>query len=213
MTMNERTVLRYRLRSRVLHWLHSLAFVILFLTGLLRFVHPAWPGVLHLAAGLHRGGAILFIAVPLLYVIIWPQPVKLFFDSLFRWHRSDWNWLKTAPGYYFGGSDRGMPDQEYFDPGQRAWEMVVFIGSVVFILTGLPLWLLKFEISPVVYQWLSVIHALVFIVTGLFFLLHLYLGLFHPRFRESWRSMIDGRISPRYAHSHYRKWYDEDKKG
>jgi len=38
---------------------------------------------------------------------------------------------------------------------------------------------------------------------------HIYMGAIHPIMNESFRSMLDGKISKKYAKSHYGKWYDE----
>jgi formate dehydrogenase gamma subunit len=82
---------------------------------------------------------------------------------------------------------------------------------VIFVLTGVPLWFFKYAMPLAVYQWALSVHAMAFIAVFGFFLLHIYLGVFHPRFKESLRSMLDGRISPGYAKKHYPKWYEKEK--
>ena len=45
------------------------------------------------------------------------------------------------------------------------------------------------------------------------FLLHIYLGVFHPMMTEAWSSITGGKISEEYAKKHHAKWYAEVTKG
>jgi formate dehydrogenase subunit gamma len=210
--MPERKVLRYRLRSRVFHWLHSLTFVVLLLTGLARLLHNNPAAGFHMVSIIHRSAAGLFVGLPLLYYLLWPKQVGDFVRGLFRWHKEDLQWLRAAPLYYFGGPEDKMPPQDEIDPGQRAWEVAIVVTGVIFVLTGVPLWFFKWVLPLEVYQWALTVHAVAFIIVFIFFLLHIYLGVFHPRFKESLRSMLDGRVSAVYARMHYRKWFEKEKK-
>jgi formate dehydrogenase subunit gamma len=210
--MPQRDILRYRLSSRVLHWLHSLAFVILLLTGLAHLVHQYPSGGFHIVSVIHRAAAGLFVALPLLYYFIWPKRVVEFIKGLFHWNKEDIQWLKAAPSYYFGNQEDNLPPQGYFNPGQRVWQGVILFSGVIFLITGIPLWFFRYLIPLAVYQWALSIHAVAFIAVFIFFMLHVYLGVIHPRFKESRRSMLDGRISAGYARAHYRKWFEKEKK-
>jgi formate dehydrogenase subunit gamma len=210
--MPERNILRFRLRSRVFHWLHSLAFVVLLLTGLARFLHSDPAAGFYVVGIIHRAAAALFVGLPLLYYFIWPRQVVGFVKGLFQWNKSDIQWLKAALPYYFGAPEDRRPPQGEIDPGQRAWEVVIIVTGVIFVLTGVPLWFFKWRLPLELYQWALTVHAVAFIMVFIFFLLHIYLGVFHPRFKESLRSMLDGRISAGYARAHYRKWFEKTKK-
>ncbi len=208
--MHERKMVRYRRRSRILHWLHALSFVLLLFTGLVRFLLQDPTGALQVTGMVHRAAAVLFVGLPLIYYLIWPKQVVEFIKGLFQWKKSDIQWLKAAPSYYFGGPQDKMPPQGWINPGQRAWEVVMIVTGVVLALTGIPLWFFKFVIPLPVYQWALSIHAMAFIAVFIFFLLHIYLGVFHPGFKESFRSMLDGRVSDKYAQTHYRKWFEKE---
>jgi formate dehydrogenase subunit gamma len=72
--MTNQDIEKYSLPVRILHWLHTGAFIILFLTGLVLFI----PSLGVLAQNswiriLHRVTAIVFIAGPALYLIISPR--------------------------------------------------------------------------------------------------------------------------------------------
>ena len=53
----ERNIVRYRRRSRVFHWLHSLAFVILLLTGLAQLIHQTPSAAFHRVIIVHLAAA------------------------------------------------------------------------------------------------------------------------------------------------------------
>jgi formate dehydrogenase subunit gamma len=211
--VDQRNVVRYRLASRTFHWLHTAAFVILLLTGLARMLHQDPSGGFHVVSIIHRAAAGIFVLLPLVYYLVWPKQVSAFVKGLGQWNKTDIQWLKAAPAYYFGGAEDKMPPQGWINPGQRAWQLLIVVTGVVFIVTGIPMWLFEFEIPLAFYQWLLSIHACAFIAVTIFFLLHIYLGVFHPRFKESLRSMLDGRISGKYARAHYLKWWEKVKPG
>jgi len=71
------------------------------------------------------------------------------------------------------------------------------------------MWFLKGIVPTAVIQWCTIAHDLSFIAAFVMLLVHIYLGIIHPRMTESFRSMVDGKISVHYARSHYGKWYDE----
>jgi cytochrome b subunit of formate dehydrogenase len=56
-------------------------------------------------------------------------------------------------------------------------------------------------------------HDISFIVTGAMFLLHIYLGAFHPKVTEAWKAMTKGKISIEYAQKHHGKWYADKYEG
>ena len=103
-------VVKYRKPIRVLHWIHSGSFVLLFLTGLILFI----PGLAFLAEDswtrvIHRVGAVLFIVIPIIYLIISPKGAMAGLKKAFSWNSDDMGWLKAAPRYYFLGDKSNMP--------------------------------------------------------------------------------------------------------
>ena len=71
------------------------------------------------------------------------------------------------------------------------------------------MWFFKDTLAPGFFQWCVIAHDVAFLLAFLMLLVHIYTGSIHPRMNESLRSMWDGRISQKYAKSHYGKWYDE----
>ena len=212
--MTHHEVEKYRLGIRVLHWIHSGAFVLLFLTGLVLFIpalgflaEDSWTRVIH------RIGAAIFVIVPIIYLIANPKAVGRGLKEAFTWSSEDMGWLKAAPAYYFLGDEKGMPPQGSMNTGQKLWWLLVIIFGIIFVITGAIMWFAKVSAPPATLQWMTFIHDVSFIVTGCMFLLHIYLGVFHPTMTEAWSSITNGKISVEYAKSHHGKWYEEISKG
>jgi formate dehydrogenase subunit gamma len=207
--MEERTVLRYRKRTVVLHWVHTLAFLILVVTGGIMFFRGSGFVNYLPVANLHRAAAVLFVAIPVIFSFIEPVSTAGFIKETFRWNKDDLKWWAAVPGYYFGGSEEKMPPQGHLNTGQKLWQLTVVVTGILFVITGIILWFFKFSVPVPVYQWIFLAHGIFFVIVFLMFLLHVYMGVFHPRFKEALGSILDGKISPAYARKHFRKWYDK----
>jgi len=208
--MTHHEVEKYRKAIRVLHWIHSGAFVLLFLTGLVLFI----PGLGFLAEDswtrlIHRIGAAIFIIAPIIYIILDPKSAARGLKQAFSWSIEDIGWLQAAPRYYFLGDEKGMPPQGSMNTGQKMWWFIVLVFGVLFVITGAIMWFAKENAPSAVLQWMVFIHDVSFIVSGAMFFLHIYLGVFHPLMTEAWNSMTSGKISSEYAKAHHSKWYEE----
>jgi len=209
----EQEVERYRKPTRVLHWVHTSAFVILFLTGLVLFIPPlgilaqdSWTRIIH------RIAALVFVIAPLIYIPMnWRASLKGIKEA-FTWGVEDMDWLKAAPFYYMLSDEKKMPPQPHMNTGQKMWWFMVLVFGVVFVITGAIMWFGKITAPAVLLQWMVFIHDVAFIVTGAMLFVHIYLS-FHPLMRPTrsgaWSSMARGKVSVEYAKSHHGKWYDE----
>jgi len=205
---------KYRKPIRVLHWIHSGAFVLLFLTGLILFI----PGLGFLAEDswtrvIHRIGAAIFIIIPFIYLIVNPKSVCRGIKLAFTWNSDDIGWLKALPGYYFKGDESKMPPQGEMNTGQKMWWLIVLVFGLLFVITGLIMWFAKTSASPGLLQGMVLIHDISFIVAGTMFFVHIYNGVFHPLFNEAWAAITGGKVSAEYAKKHHGKWYAEISKG
>jgi formate dehydrogenase subunit gamma len=208
-TAQKRTVERFKKRTVWFHWVNTLAFVVLLVTGMFLF----FPGLGIVAQDsvtrvMHRIAAAVFVIAPVIYFFTNPKMSLHFIKETLTWGKDDFNWLKAAPDYYFGGDESKMPPQGHVNTGQKMWQVVVIGTFVIFVATGTIMWFFKGDVSSNVFQWCLVIHDLAFIVGITMLLVHIYLGAIHPRMNESFRSMLDGKISAHYAKHHYGKWYD-----
>lgn len=214
----QQEVEKYRKPTRILHWVHAGAFVVLFLTGLVLFIPPLGP----LAQDswtrlLHRVAAIVFIAAPLIYI---PMNWKTTLNGLkeaFTWGAEDLGWLKAAPRYYFLCDEGAMPPQGHMNTGQKMWWFLVLVFGLLLVITGAIMWFAKTTAPAVLLQWVVFVHDLAFIVTGVMFFVHIYMSVVHPLVRPlrtgAWSSMARGKVSAEYAKTHHGKWYEEITRG
>jgi len=205
-----RTVERFKKRTIWFHWVHTGAFLALVVTGAILFL----PGAGGPAAGgltrlIHRIAVVFFVGVPVVYFILNPRMSLHFIKESLTWGEEDIGWLQAAPIYYFGGDEEAMPPQGHVNSGQKMWQFIVLVTGVLFLISGFVMWFLKDTVSTGIFQWGVIIHDVAFILVFTMLLVHIYLGVIHPRMTESFRSMWDGKISKKYAKSHYGKWYDE----
>ena len=204
-----RTVERFKKRTIWFHWIHTTAFLVLLVTGAILFL----PGLGGPAAGgitrfIHRIAVVFFVGAPIVYFIISPKMSWHFIKETLSWGKDDIQWISRAPDYYLGGDEEKMPPQGHVNTGQKMWQLVVLGTGILFVVTGILMWFFKDTLSPAVFEWSVIVHDIAFIVALLMVLVHVYLGIIHPRMTESLRSMWDGKISRTYARSHYGKWYD-----
>ncbi len=205
-----RVVERFKKRTIWFHWIHTAAFLVLVVTGAILF----FPGLGSPAAGgltrlIHRIAVVFFVGVPIIYFIWNPRTSLHFIKETLTWGKDDFDWVQAAPLYYFGGPEEKMPPQGQVNSGQKLWQLVVLGTGILFVISGFPMWFLKDALAAGVFQWCVIVHDIAFLLAFVMLLLHIYLGIIHPRMTESLRSMWDGKISPTYARHHYGKWYDK----
>lgn len=210
----EQEVERYRRPTRILHWVHGGAFVILFLTGLVLFIPPlgalaqdSWTRILH------RIAAAVFVIAPLIYLPMNWKATLNGISEAFIWRSDDLGWLKAAPQYYFLCDEKAMPPQGHMNAGQKMWWFLVIVFGLIFVITGAIMWFAKITAPPALLQWMVFAHDVAFIAVGVMFFVHLYMSVVHPLVRPlgtgAWSSMARGKVSVEYAKSHHGKWYQE----
>ena len=205
---------RFKKRTIWLHWIHTVAFLVLIVTGAILF----FPGIGGPAEGgmtrlIHRAAVVIFVAIPLIYSVLNPRTALHFIKETLTWGKDDIGYMQAAPLYYFGGAEEKMPPQGQVNSGQKMWQFIVLGTGILFFISGLIMWFFKDTVSAGVFQWCVVVHDIAFLLAFLMLLVHVYTGVIHPRMTESLRSMWDGKISAKYAKSHYGKWYDKIAKG
>jgi len=211
----EQEVERYRKPTRILHWVHLVAFSVLFLTGLILFIpqlgilaQDSWTRLFH------RIAAAVFVIAPIIYIPMNLKSAVKGIKDAFSWGSDDIAWLQAAPRYYFLCDEKAMPPQPHMNTGQKMWWFLVLVFGVVFLVTGIIMWFFK-EIAPAaLLQWMVFVHDVSFIVTGCMLFVHIYMSAIHPLVRPlrtgAWSSMITrGKVPASYIKSHHGKWYEE----
>jgi formate dehydrogenase subunit gamma len=201
---------RYTSSARWFHWVHGVAFLWLALSGLLLF--GSWFGFTPVGIWIriiHRVGAVLLVGAPLLYAVLHIRKSWDFIKEAFTWGKVDLEWVKAAPGYYFGNDKTKMPPQGYINTGMKLFRLCILLGMAIFIITGLILWFFKGTVPPEVIQYSLLLHDIAFILSICFLFIHIQLAVLHPRMDEGILSIVDGKVSAEYAKSHHGLWYEE----
>lgn len=211
-----RWIPKYTTLERLLHWVHTATFLPLALTGFVLFA-PWLEPLAQGAAGtqirlIHRVAAVFFGGVPIVYTLLQPRRMWMNLREFLSFGKYDLLWLKNAFPYYVLGKHGNMPPQPRFNTGERLTALVMVLGTATFGVTGLAMWFLKGVMSPILFQWMVVIHDLMFIVTFAMFMIHFYLAVVHPMMWQSLVSMRYGVVSESYAREHHAMWYYGEKR-
>jgi len=206
----EPEVERYRKLTRVLHWCHAASFVILFVSGMVFFCSGSvmaggnWLHVVHRVAG------IIFIGLPLLYLLVNWKATWRGIKLAFQWGVDDLEWVKAAPQYYYLFEEQAMPPQGYLNTGQKVWWLMAIVLGPILAVTGVLLWAFQADAATEFYQLMLFCHEVSFIIIGNMFIVHIYLAIIHPLARPlktgPWGAMTRGKIPLEYARSHHGKW-------
>lgn len=200
-----RQVLRYRVGPRIIHAVLASSFLMLLLSGMTLF----WEPLSSFAAGgfvrtLHRVGAVLFMAVPILYLIFdRPAAKELLWDS-FHYDRDDLAWAMKVYRYFFGHA-KDMPPQGRLNAGQKLHHAGVVIFSASIVFSGLVLWFGKGALGMNGLAAAALIHDISMLVLTVLLVGHLYFTYVYGALS----GMTRGYVPEEEARLEHPKWVEE----
>ena len=214
MVDRRKEILVFNTGQRFVHWLHTAAFALLMITGAMLYIPWFGNSIAQGAGGyavrlIHRVGAVVFMLVPIIYIIEPPKEWLASMKRVFTWSKDDLGWLRAAPGYYFLGDEEAMPPQDKFNTGQKLFYLTVVICMVGFIVTGLIMWFGKGIVPAWMFQWSVFLHDLCTIAYAAFFLVHFVLSVMHPLMKGAINGMLFGWMPEEYVKHHHAKYYQE----
>ncbi len=198
-------VLRYRAAPRIIHMLLATSFLLLLFTGLIIFL----PVLSQYAAGgfsrlLHRIGAVVFMAIPILYLVLdRPAAKELLWDS-FHYDRDDVDWLVHSYRYFMGHVE-DMPPQGRLNAGQKLHHAGVVIFSAFIVMSGLILWFGKGTLGPTNLAIAASIHDLSMLILTVLLVGHLYFTFVY----KALSGMTTGYVDEEDARLEHAKWVAE----
>ena len=216
-----RYIQRQSVYARSLHWIHTIACLALFATGLILFITPVAAAVgaatVQGARMIHRVMAAIFIIAPVVSMVIQPKGFKHVLQGwFFKWDDKDKEFMKKFLPYLLMGGKEHMPDQKYMKSGQAVADLGVVFMSILIALSGIVLVWPAFFGGGSLVVWSLLIHDGVMILLGVMLIAHIYIGagIFQP-YKGSGRLMFgDGKISEADALYHWGTWAREEiKKG
>jgi formate dehydrogenase subunit gamma len=204
-----RTITRWSMFERVMHWYTAILFIILAVTGLSLLFgrtvlipligHQAFAAWANLAKPIHDWLAIPFVIGLVLMMVPWIK------DSLPKAY--DWTWIKMGGGYL----DKSKhPPAGFVNAGEKIWFWLLFFGGIVLTVSGVFLLFpnLGFERSAM--QLAHLAHAISGVALIAFSIGHIYLGTLGNE--GSLEGMITGEVDEAWAKAHHSLWYEEVKK-
>ncbi len=206
--VSARSILRYTLSERIVHWIAGASYVYLLLNGL-----ALWSPWMWWMAALLGGGPVARLLHPWVGLIFFASVVWMFLkwrDDM-RITKQDRAWNK-AIGHYIRHEDEGLPPVGRFNAGQKYLFWVMFWGGVVLLLTGLVLWFTEFIPWNLRFlRFISILlHPIAFLVTLGGFIIHVYMGT--AVVRGGFSSVIRGEVTEGWAKMHHRLWLDRIKR-
>jgi formate dehydrogenase subunit gamma len=205
---------RFSKAARVTHWIHSITFFLLLITGLTIFVKSF--GFLNVIFGgaqgarlIHRIAAVLFIIFPIYSYLVNRKAANKFLKEVSSFDKDNIEFIKAFPKEFLGLHPK-VPQQGKFNGGEKINSLLTIISGVLFTCSGLIMWFP--EVIPAALVQVSyLVHDLATVLCGTAIFGHVYLALLHPGSKEAINGMTKGNVSEEFAKSHYGKWYMEVK--
>ncbi|WP_210394576.1 formate dehydrogenase subunit gamma [Motiliproteus sediminis] len=200
-----RTLKRWDLVDRVLHWSVAGLFVLLALTGLsilygrhflLDALGGGFGGFMQFSKLVHNYLGPLFVICLALMLLKWLG--RNIFNAV------DLRWFARL-----GGLFGGHPSAGYMNGGEKMWYWVLFFGGVAICATGLVMDFPNFGQLRDTMQDANLIHAGVSLVLICGALAHAYMGSLGTE--GVFEGMVSGEVDENWAKQHHNLWYDEAK--
>lgn len=240
--MNSPMIRRHTFGGMFMHWFNAACWLLLLATGLGLIQNPDlqplgqwWPDFMRWVFG---GGSVLLwfhVLVALIWMGVWAvyfmrnatRHVGPFLSSIFTLEpKRDIQWMvkknfQMILGYKAMaklvkplGWDGEMPEQEYYNAGQKVAAQVMLGGALVLAVTGIILFASTFVIDAkniLWVQWSITIHYIAAGLTFAILLVHIYMAAISKDERPAFWSMFSGEVPAEYAEHHHKLWYDKVK--
>lgn len=206
-------LIRHSLGARIIHGLHLLSTMILFYTGLAVF----FPGFNLLSFGfatemilIHKIAGALFVAIPVMALVVKPRRSLRFVRAVFRrWDADDKNWAGRYLPYFIGTSVE-LPPQPFLTVAQRISTMLIFLFSTAIALTGAVMWLWPGIPLPIM-RWMQPLHEMSMFAIAILLTGHIFMAFGLPRPAGVSLGLMfgSGKVDYDRAAANWKKWTQE----
>lgn len=202
-----KTVQRWSVFERYLHWFTAILFIVLAITGLSMLFgravlipvmgsagFAAWA---QLALTLHNYLGPFFVVGVLLEILIWMRHNIP--------NATDLKWFAQGGGLI----GKGHPSAGRMNGGEKVWFWIICTFGVAVCVTGLVMDFPNFGFSREDMQLANLVHAVAGLVWVAVAFGHIYIGTLGTE--GSLEAMTTGRVSVEWAKQHHDQWYEEVK--
>jgi len=201
----EEKLLRYRVGQRIVHAVLATSFLMLLFTGLMILWQPLTLWARDGTSGvIHRIGAVLFLLVPILYLIVDRRGARELLVESFTYDRDDIEWFKHA-GRYFIGRAVGMPPQGRLNAGQKLHHAGVVLMSATVVFSGILMWFAKGNLGAQGLALAASIHDISMLALTVLLVGHLYFTFVY----KALSAMTTGYVPKEDALIEHPKWVEE----
>jgi formate dehydrogenase subunit gamma len=196
---------RHGVYTRFLHWMVAIFFFLALFSGfgiylpwLFRWFTPIFGGG-PMARWLHPWFGLGFVIFFGMQALNWVKPMT--------WTAADSRWMKNLKNEVSGKEKMEPPETGFFNGGQKAmfWEIV--IGSVVYLITGIILWMG----ANVFGRWTVAVSYILHDISALIMLGGIFIHIYLSTIGEpgTFQAMIRGAVSEAWAWTFHPAWYKE----
>jgi formate dehydrogenase subunit gamma len=198
-------LLRHPVYTRVLHWAVALFFFLALFSGfgiylpwLFRWFTPIFGGGA-LSRELHPWFGVGFVFFFGLQMLNWLK--------LMAWTKADSNWMRGIKKIAGGKEKMDPPDTGFFNAGQKAQFWEIGAGCVVYLISGIVLWMGAATFGGIAVAVCYVLHDIsaIIMLGGIF--IHVYLSTIGEP--GTFQAMTRGAVSEAWAWTFHPAWYKE----
>jgi len=200
--VREGELLRHPVYTRVLHWSVAVFFILALLSGFAIYSPWLYHWLTPLFGGgpstrlLHPWFSLGFVVFFALQFLNWLEPMT--------WTAADRRWLRRVREYATNAGAVEPDDVGYFNGGQKVYFWAIVVSSIVFLLSGIPMWFPR-TFGRLTVEIGYVLHDLAALVMLVGFIVHIYEGT--AAAPGTFPSMTRGTVAQRWAWTHHPAWY------
>ena len=193
---------RFKTGERVLHWIVTVSFFTLLLSGL-GLYSRLFAGYFNLFGG----GAKAILIHKIAGVIFFLASIYMFLHlrrDVSKFDEDDREWFKTQGGYLSREESRFNIGK--YNPGQKIFAIFTGAATLILGITGIFIWM-PASFPRFIVQVSLMFHGLMFVCSIMFVVVHVYLATIgNPGTIDA---MLYGNVATRWAKKHHPKWYRE----
>ena len=201
-----RTVKRFGLMERATHWMTSVSFIGLALTGIAiafgkTLISPFGEAALGAVGWISTWGHMMFFPPFALGIVI--MALMWTHRNLPEWR--DLHWLRVGGGFFTDGGP--TPPARKFNAGQKLIFWSAVLGGALMVATGITLMFPFYWADIGTLSWAMLFHAVIGLMLIAIFVAHIYIG--SVGMQGAFWAMWTGRVDRNWAEEHHALWLEQ----